>query len=122
MSEEIRKRDLFSIKELYDLFLRVLSVFFLAFAIRHWLMLVGFPDNSIRFDTMSYAWQIAIVTLSIMQPIAALGLWSKTRWGLTVWILTALGEVSMYSFFSGSFGTFVSVTLFHLGSIAVFVL
>ena len=47
---------------------------------------------------MPVSWQAALSALVILQPIAALGLWGNTRWGVVVWGLVILIEVLVYVF------------------------
>lgn len=118
----LEKRDTFNLDPLFNLFLKVVALFFVAFAVRHWLLAIGYPDTEVRFDTMVFRWQVAITALAILQPIASLGLWGATRWGYVVWFMAAAIEVIMYILLQDVFGAFWPVIYFHLGVASVMLL
>jgi len=119
MSEEpIHNSSIFRLEGLMNLFLRVIAIIFLWFSMRYWMLLVGIDDPQIRFDTMQLHWQIAAANLSVLYPIAALGLWGLFRWGIVIWIITAGMELVMYVGYPDLFGTSKPLVIFHLTSIA----
>lgn len=83
---------------------------------------VGFSNPEIRFDTMPLHWKLTAATLSVMYPIAALGLWGLFRWGIVIWFLTAAIELLMYVVYPDLFGSANTLVLFHISSIAVWLL
>ncbi len=110
----LEKRDHFNLKPLFELFLKAVALFFIAFTIRYWLLAIGYPDTQIRFDTMVYEWQLAVAVLSVVQPVVAVGLWSAVRWGYVVWSIAVAIELIMYGPLSQTFGTFWSLIYFHV--------
>lgn len=118
----LEKRDTFNLSPLFNLFLKVVALFFIAFAIRHWLLAIGYPRTDVRFDIMVLEWQMAIAVLSIAQPIVAVGLWSSVNWGFVIWAVTVAIEVYMYLMRPDLFGEFWSLIYFHAAVGAVMVL
>jgi len=110
----LEKRDTFNLKPLFEGFLKLVALFFIAFAIRHWLLAIGYPDTETRFDTMVLEWQAAVAILSVTQPVVAVGLWSAVRWGYVVWSIAAAVEIIMYVLLQGTFGEFWPLIYFHL--------
>ncbi len=98
---------------IFDIFFRVAALIFLVCTIRYWLQLIGYPDNSVRFDTMPVYWQSAVSVLSILHPVVALGLWINTQWGYVVWFFAAAIEVVMYGVYPNLFGEHFLILLFH---------
>ncbi|MEM7069810.1 MAG: DUF6163 family protein [Pseudomonadota bacterium] len=95
------------------LLLRAISLVLLVFSISYWASLVGYSDETIRFDTLSNPWKIAATSLVVLQPVAALGLWGGWRWGVVIWILVALIEGAMYGVYYDIFGAAFYLLLFH---------
>lgn len=115
---EAERLKAFSVDALFRLFCKCVALVFIGFAIFHWMNVVGFSNNDVRIDTISNDRKIGLAFLAIIQPVAALGLWSGLTWGLVVWAMAAAGEVLMYIAFPDRFGQFDSVLLFHAGCAA----
>ena len=63
------------VENLQVIFLRMVALFLLAFALVYWAMLTGtLPANPIRFDTMPEYWRIASLVMAVILPVAAVGL------------------------------------------------
>lgn len=90
---------------LYMIFLRLVALGCLASALFYWGRLIGYSaEGEFRFDLLPVHWRIATSCLSVLFPVAALGLWVGAPWGGVVWVLAAGGEVVMYHFLPGLFG------------------
>ncbi|WP_254473992.1 DUF6163 family protein [Bartonella sp. B1098] len=100
------------IKLIYNCYLRFLALICLSLSIFYWVRLVGvFPGILWRFDLMPWQWQFASTILAILYPIALIGLWMYSLWGIILWCLAALIEtITLY------YSNFVDqpfVPLFH---------
>ena len=115
------RRD-FGLEGLMVVFLRILALIFIFFGIRYWLLVVGVFDENIRFDNMSNHWKIASAVLSVLYPVAALGLWGLFSWGVVVWTICAAIEIVMYAIFPELFGQLRALMIFHAASIAAWLL
>jgi hydrogenase/urease accessory protein HupE len=73
-----------------------------------------------RFDTMSTPWKIASAIMSVLLPVAAVGLWSALSWGQVVWTMAIFTELMMYNWFPHYFGSNPIIVGFHLVSIAIY--
>ncbi|MEM9277803.1 MAG: DUF6163 family protein [Pseudomonadota bacterium] len=104
------------------LLLRVVSLVLLAFSASYWAKLTGISDGNIRFDTMSSPWKVAATSLVVLLPVASLGLWGAWRWGVVVWIIVMIIEVTMYGFYPAIFGQANIVLLFHAIAITVYLM
>ncbi|MEO0329638.1 MAG: DUF6163 family protein [Pseudomonadota bacterium] len=102
------------------IFQRVIAAFLLIFAIKYWFVAVGLGDEALRFDNMSNAWQAVMSILLVMQPVAALGLWGGFKWGIVVWLITAVLECVMYGFYPAIFGTATLLLIFHTVCVVFF--
>lgn len=91
---------------IYMVFMRVVAVSCLMSALFYWGRLTGYTvGGGFRFDLLPPHWQLAIACLSVLFPVAALGLWMGAAWGVVIWCLAAGGEVAMYHFLSEMFGS-----------------
>lgn len=104
-------------------YLRFVSMILLFFALGYWAMIIGLPGVAgDRFDLMPEHWQAASATLSVILPVAAIGLWGGFPWGVFVWVIAIIVEYAMFLWFSGFFGTNVSVLAFHAASFVTYLL
>ncbi len=102
-------------------YLRLLAFCFIGFTVMYWLRVSGFYDGANwRFDTMTNSWKIASALLSVLMPVAAVGLWSTLSWGQVVWAMAIFVELMMHTWFNSRFGTHPDIVWFHLASIAVY--
>src|SRR5690606_27666620 len=69
-------------------FQRVIAAYCLMFGVLYWIRLIGLYDGSLwRFDLMPIHWQVAVVTLAVFFPFAAIGLWMLASWGPVIWFI-----------------------------------
>jgi hypothetical protein len=102
-------------------FLRLLAICFIGFTIQYWMRVSGYyAGPEWRFDTMSPAWKIVAAMLSVLLPIAAVGLWSTLSWGRVVWAMVAITELTMHAGFPEYFGTNTKIVWFHLAAITIY--
>lgn len=118
----MKSGTVFKLEGIMNLFMRILAIVFICYAIRYWLLMVGVLDPEIRFDIMPNHWKVAAAFFSVFYPVAALGLWGLFRWGIVVWFLTALVELAMHVFYPQLFGTYNALIIFHLASMSAWLL
>jgi hypothetical protein len=98
-----------------------LSVLMMLLGLHQWAIIVGFvPGTTGTFETMSTAWKIATMHLSVVDLVAAVGLWMRVPWGVVVWVLAALSEVLFHTAFIGTFGSDLPVIALHLATLVAF--
>ncbi len=107
----------------YSIFLHCLAFVALLFSIFYWIRMVGvFPGALWRIDRMPWLWQVLTVSLSVVYPIAALGLWMGSLWGIILWFFAALTESLAFTVYSSSFIFFPSLAVFHFLVAILFVM
>ena len=95
-------------------FHRVVAVYCLLFGILYWVRLSGlYPDANWRFDLMPVSWRVASVTLGVLFPFAANGLWMKASWGPVIWFVCAGIEMVMFAGFPSIFGSRPMILISH---------
>ena len=104
-----------TLETLYQWFHRTIAAYSLLFGISYWVRLIGFYDGANwRFDLMPVHWQVAAVTLAVLFPFAASGLWMLASWGPVIWAICAAIEIGMYAFYPEMFGSRPVVVASHI--------
>jgi hypothetical protein len=98
-----------------DLYGRVLSVVLMLFGLRQWAVIVGVASSpGGTFELMTAPWQITTMYLAVIDLVAAVGLWMRVAWGNVLWVLAALSEIALHTFFARTFGADFTIIAFHL--------
>ncbi|WP_375665566.1 DUF6163 family protein [Bartonella sp. TT121SHDZB] len=105
-------KQISKINLIYNCYLRFLALICLVLGIFYWIRLVGvFPGILWRFDLMPWQWQFASAILAILYPIALIGLWMYSLWGILLWCVAALIETIAIYYSDFIYQSFVP--LFH---------
>lgn len=99
-------------------YLRALAVVFLLSGLGRWAFLVGATGE--RFEDASVHVQVATVYFSLIEVVAAVGLWSGGAWGVAAWLFAAVAEMVLHVGFADLFGTAWATVLFHTATILVY--
>lgn len=105
---------------LYVIVCRVVAILALSAGLGYWLRVTGMtavPDA--RFDLFTPEWRALSASLAVLFPVAALGLWLATRWGLVVWIIAVAAEIMAHGVWSAYFGERPLVLIGHLAVLTV---
>lgn len=117
-----RRREAGRVDALYVLFLRVVALLLIVFAIQYWVRLLGVQEGAdYRFDTMSEHWRLASSVFAVLLPVAALGLWGGYAWGVVLWLLAAAIEIGMHTWLAPLYGRADLLLGFHLTAMVVLV-
>lgn len=96
-------------------FHRIIAAYCLLFGVLYWIRLIGFYEGPLwRFDLMPVHWQVAAVSLSVLFPFAAIGLWMLASWGPVIWFICAAAETAMYAGFPNYFGQRPIIVMSHV--------
>ncbi|MCX8998981.1 DUF6163 family protein [Rhizobiaceae bacterium BDR2-2] len=108
---------------LFVVFLRMVAISCFWFGMQYWALLVGYSGGGgARFDMLDPAWRAACVSLAVVFPIAALGLWLVVSWGPVIWACAALVQVLMYTVWRDIFGNNLTVPIMHAVILCVYAL
>jgi hypothetical protein len=100
----------------FEWFHRIVAAYCLLFGMLYWVRLIGFYEGALwRFDLMPIHWQVAAVSLSVLFPVAAIGLWMLASWGPVIWFCCAAAEIAMYAVFPDLFGRRPLIVAWHIG-------
>ena len=107
----------------YSGFLRLLAIFFIVFTFQIWMKAIGIAsDPNVHFATMEPHWRSIVAALCVLHPLTALGLWGLFSWGIAVWLLNVLIQMSMYLLFSNLYGYDQIIVIFHAVCLGIFVI
>lgn len=107
----------------FSVFLRILSVVFLAFTLYTWSLAVGYSDSSVtRFDTMTAQMRTYVAVLAVLHPVTCVGLWTTLSWGRVVWFISVAFQLGFLFTNPSIFGDPRWVVAFHLGCVAIYVI
>lgn len=101
-------------------FVRVLSVIFLASGVRRWAILLGPLAPGGDFFAMPTEWIVATIFFAVFDLVAAIGLWLLASWGTVVWLIAALTETVLHSVFRDIFGFDPMLIGFHIASVLIY--
>lgn len=108
---------------LFVLFLRLVALGSLWFALQYWAVLTGFSyEGRGRFDLLPPAWRAASTALAVLFPVAAVGLWLLVSWGPVIWLIAAATEITMHEVYPSIFGVDRVLVLAHFAVAVLFVL
>lgn len=71
-------------------FMRLLAIAWMAKGLAYWAVMLGFMPQTALFETQTLQWQSAIVFFSVIDLVAAIGLWLTSTWGGVIWVLAAM--------------------------------
>jgi hypothetical protein len=90
---------------LMTLFLRLVALGCLWYALKLWGQLIGYSDaGTLRFDLLPTDLKAADAMLAVLYPVAAIGLWLRGAWGPVIWTAAAALEVTMHEILIDTFG------------------
>ncbi len=105
-----------------DYYLIALSVLMMLLGLREWAVILGIINGTPGpFEAMDAHWKIATMVLSVVDLVAAVGLWMRVAWGKVVWLLAALLGIALHTVFIRTFGSDLPIVLLHVLTIGAFV-
>jgi Family of unknown function (DUF6163) len=87
------------------LFLRVMAVVSMLKGLYHWAAVCGFIGEAGGFEAHAQSWQATTVFFSVIDLVAAVGLWLVAPWGAVVWLTSTVTMIMIQLFFDQVYGT-----------------
>lgn len=108
---------------LLDQYVIALSIVTMIFGLRYWAVIIGAIPGGAggSFDQMSVGWSAVTIHMAVVDPVASVGLWLRVAGGKVLWIYSALFEVALHTIFIGNFGANVPLVVFHVFTLAIFI-
>ncbi len=103
------------------LFLRIMAVVSLGKGLYHWAQLCGIaaPADG-GFEAHSMAWRTATVFFSVIDLVAAVGLWLAAPWGAVVWLTSVVSMAVVEVFFPQVYGGSIFIVLIETTLLGVY--
>jgi len=86
-------------------FLRVMAVASMLKGLYHWAAVCGFVGEAGGFEAHVQSWQATTVFFSVIDLVAAVGLWLVAPWGAVVWLTSTVTMIMIELFFNQVYGT-----------------
>jgi Family of unknown function (DUF6163) len=86
-------------------FLRVMAVVSMLKGLYHWAAVCGFIGEAGGFEAHVQSWQATTVFFSVIDLVAAVGLWLVAPWGAVVWLTSTVTMIMIQLFFDQVYGT-----------------
>ena len=87
------------------LFLRVMAIASMLKGLYHWAAVCGFIGDAGGFEAHVQSWQATTVFFSVIDLVAAVGLWLVAPWGAVVWLTSTVTMIMIELFFNQVYGT-----------------
>jgi hypothetical protein len=87
------------------LFLRVMAIASMLKGLYHWAAVCGFIGEAGGFEAHVQSWQATTVFFSVIDLVAAVGLWLVAPWGAVVWLTSMVTMIMIQLFFDQIYGT-----------------
>ena len=87
------------------LFLRVMAAVSMLKGLYHWAAVCGFTGEAGGFEAHVQSWQATTVFFSVIDLVAAVGLWLVAPWGAVVWLTSTVTMIMIQLFFDQVYGT-----------------
>lgn len=95
------------------IYMRVVAMLLLLVGLARACQVLGIVPEGQTFADLTPAARAGAVTLLLVDLLAAVGLWIGAVWGPVMWAVALAVEVSMYTLFAGTFGSYPLRVLIH---------
>ena len=82
-------------------FMRLMSLLWIAKGLSFWAVIVGAGTVIPSFEDRALGFQATVIYFSIVDLIAAVGLWLASTWGGVLWLLAVMSHLILAAFFPG---------------------
>jgi hypothetical protein len=88
------------------LYMRLIALLLLIVGLARACLILGITPDGQNFDSLAPEVRVGTTTLLLVDLFAAVGLWVGAAWGPVMWAVALAIEMSMYTLFSGLFGSY----------------
>ncbi len=101
-------------------FLRAMAAIAMASGLTYWSQLIGIGGETLqRYELMPVLWRVPSVVLAVLLPCASMGLWMLTSWGIVLWTIACLIEISIYGVWATHYDSRPEVVMGHVVALAI---
>ncbi len=95
-------------------YVRILSLLFIASGVRRWAIILGPLAPGGDFLALPVPVIVATIFFAAFDLVAAVGLWLLASWGTVVWLIAALTETALHTAFRAMFPLDYGLIAFHV--------
>ncbi len=107
-------------RQAHDIFLRILSVVYLAWALWEWAALIGLVPPLVEPSRTNLPRQGATLFFAAFDPVAAVGLWLGSAWGTATWLVVTFARILIHTGYAGIFGWTGPWTILQVVSVVIY--
>jgi hypothetical protein len=120
LSGEMKEQRQSVVQTVFVWFLRAMAAVAMFAGLSYWAQLIGLSNDTLpRFDLLPVQWQVPCVVLAVLLPVASMGLWMLTSWGVVLWTVACLIEISIYGVWADSFMSRPQLVIGHVAALSV---
>jgi hypothetical protein len=95
-------------------FMRVTAIVWVIKGLGNWLVILG-AEGMPTFEGRALSFQATIVYFSVIDIVAAVGLWLTSAWGGVLWLLALMSHVILSIFFPRIVGSSTAMLIVNFG-------
>jgi uncharacterized membrane protein HdeD (DUF308 family) len=100
------------------IYMRILSVLWIAKGLAAWTVILGVSRPSGAFEALALSDQVAVVYFGIIDLVAAVGLWMASTWGGVIWLLAVMSHLILSAFLPHQLSEFPALSVIMGGTLA----
>jgi hypothetical protein len=102
------------------IYMRILSVLWIAKGLAAWTVILGVSKLSGAFEALALSDQVAVVYFGIIDLVAAVGLWMASTWGGVIWLLAVMSHLILSVFLPHQLSEFPALSVIMGGTLALY--
>jgi uncharacterized membrane protein (DUF2068 family) len=102
------------------IYMRILSVLWIAKGLAAWTVILGVSKPSGAFEALALSDQVAVVYFGIIDLVAAVGLWMASTWGGVIWLLAVMSHLILSVFLPHQLSEFPALSVIMGGTLALY--
>ena len=103
-------------------FMRLMALIWIAKGLSFWAVIVGAGTVIPIFEDRDLGSQATVIYFSVVDLIAAVGLWLASAWGGVLWLLAVMSHLILATFFPDILPVNTVTAIAYLGLIAAYLL
>ncbi|HSP24199.1 MAG TPA: DUF6163 family protein [Saliniramus sp.] len=103
-------------------FMRLMALLWIAKGLSFWAVIIGAGTVIPAFEDRAVGFQATVIYFSIVDLIAAVGLWLASTWGGVLWLLAVMSHLILALFFPGILPVNMVLAMVYVGLMGTYLL